>query len=1130
MKNLMLTQFLLLTALLVGCAKERKFDEIYKEEVFLKSAFSEDPNDPYLYMPTVGETPMNVTSARPFAFGSEKLVRFRFTENKLIAEQLPEFADGQANRNNFSPVLSLDIEHKDYRCKEDQFGACANAEEEVDDRPDSQKRFAKLKLTSLKVLETNTLPEQITNLFSNCYGEGDLTVKNFKLEDGVLNIKVQRTWKAGLECADLGEFTVRDLSNTTFTIEYYYSFVKLSKIASPEYKARVYPFEDQNSFGYFTTDLKRRTADGRPTVNSTYQVMNRWNPNRKEIVYYLNEPFYRPKMEAIRLATYQSVETINESFRKAGVDMKIRLEDGRDKQIGDLRNSFIVLVADELASGLLGYGPSAVNPNTGEIVKAQTVMYYGTLKSMIREAYEEIVEEKLREEQNREVAPLAATARENHAQGAALSEDDTLRNQAHSSLMSRLVPNGANRGTAPRTPVRSSTRADISEIMSKEKLGKNGFDKQRQIKLSFWLNQLKNPEELSQEEIARATLNEMSHRCFYHESFIDASSAIAPEIRADNLGLSELKPWNDLTEAEQNKIIDKLLPAVFVPTLVHELGHNLGLRHNFNGSEDKDNFYTPQERQAMGLSREIVYSSVMDYSQRSINQLPVMGKYDIAALRFGYKSAVEKKDGSLYQLQANETLEQLKKESRLDDLKEFQFCTDDHVEVNPGCNRFDEGTTLKEIAQNFVDKYNEDYSKRNFRNLRQRFNTHSGDVSHYFRTDYTFGSLRRFFEVFDRISNIYPGLMDLDWDTEIANAPDERTREIMTSNKEFFMGLKDAAQVAADFYLDVLTTPDVHCVVMNTQTQRLSGITPILEYDERKEAKSCFDSKIRLRAPFAVVGQTGKFLDNRRFADELPGELVARPDEISIRGIWLDKVHAVNYLTKRVLGISTFDDYRGNFLDYPAFSAKARKAIAGFINGTIERDAVIDLADGSKVTIPHTFDLGVTHKFNRSLSTGLNRFLGITKVQTDFRELMIPMVKRSLRQADNRMANFGFLNSMNLEQVSPLRVLNESQIAKSTIFIDKDGAEVARFAATSSNTVAIEYMKQREQRLVLDKFSREQLVEVYLARAQNQVPEVIPEDLKVVYEADLDFLLGYLQGVVPNDDVILDLFWILADS
>jgi hypothetical protein len=55
-------------------------------------------------------------------------------------------------------------------------------------------------------------------------------------------------------------------------------------------------------------------------------------------------------------------------------------------------------------------------------------------------------------------------------------------------------------------------------------------------------------------------------------------------------------------------------------------------------------------------------------------------------------------------------------------------------------------------------------------------------------------------------------------------------------------------------------------------------------------------------------------------------------------------------------------------------------------------------------------------------------------------------------------------------------------------------------------------------------------VEVYLARAQNQVPEVIPEDLKVVYEADLDFLLGYLQGVVPNDDVILDLFWILADS
>lgn len=1130
MKNLMLTQFILLAALLVGCAKERKFDEVYKEEVFLKSAFSEDPNDPYLYMPTVGETPMNVTSARPFAFGSEKLVRFRFTENKLIAEQLPEFADGQTNRNNFSPVLSLDIEHKDYRCKEDDFGACANEEEEVDDRPDSQKRFAKLKLTSLKVLETNTLPEQITNLFINCYGEGDITVKNFKLEDGVLNIKVQRTWKANILCADLGDFTVRDLSNTTFTVEYYYSFVKLSKIASPDYQARVYPFEDQSSFGYFTTDLKRRSADGRPTVNSTFQVMNRWNPNRKEIVYYLNEPFYRPKMEAVRLATYQAVETINASFAKAGVDMKIRLEDGRDKQIGDLRNNFIVMVADELASGLLGYGPSAVNPNTGEIVKAQTVMYYGTLKAVIREAYEELIEEKIREQETREVAPLANTASRNHAHGSALTADDQLRNQAHSNLMSRIVPTSSNRTTAPRTSIRTSARADLSAIMTTEKLGKNGFDRQKQIKLSFWLNQLKNQENLTQEEIARATLNEMSHRCFYHESFMDVAGSIAPEVRADNLGISELKPWNDLTDEEQNKIIDKLMPAVFVPTLVHELGHNLGLRHNFNGSEDKDNFYTAQERQSMGLSREIVYSSVMDYSQRSINQLPVMGKYDIAALRFGYKSAVEKKDGSIYQLQSNETMEQLKRENRLAEFKDFQFCTDEHVEVNPGCNRFDEGTNLKEIAQNFVDKYKEDYFKRNFRNLRQKFNTHSGDVSHYFRTDYTFGSLRRFFEVYDRIANIYPGVMDLNWDEEIANAPDERTREIRTSNKEFFEGLKGAAQVAADFYLDVLTTPDVHCVIVNSQTQRLQAISPISDFDERREAKSCFDAKIRLRAPFVVVGQTGKFFDNRRFADELPGDLVARPDEISIRGIWLDKVHAANYLTKRVLGISTFDDYRSNFLDYPVFGDKIRTVLAGFMNGTIEREANIQMADGSSLKIPHTFDIGKTHKFNRSLSTGLNRFLGITKVQTDFRELMIPMVKRSLRQADNRMANFGFLNSMNLEQVSPLRVLNESQIAKSTIFIDKDGAEVARFAATSSNTVAIEYMKQREQRLVLDKFSRVQLVEVYLARAQNQVPEVIPEDLKVVYEADLDFLLGYLQGVVPNDDVILDLFWILADS
>jgi hypothetical protein len=119
---------------------------------------------------------------------------------------------------------------------------------------------------------------------------------------------------------------------------------------------------------------------------------------------------------------------------------------------------------------------------------------------------------------------------------------------------------------------------------------------------------------------------------------------------------------------------------------------------------------------------------------------------------------------------------------------------------------------------------------------------------------------------------------------------------------------------------------------------------------------------------------------------------------------------------------------------------------------------------------------------------------------------------------------------MSLEEVSPLRVLNESQIAKSAVFLDEKGLEIGRFAATSGNTIAIGYMKQREQRAVLDKFTREQLVPVYLARAQNQVPEVIPEDLKVVYEMDLDFLLGYLQGVVPDDSTILDLFWILSQK
>ncbi len=1116
MKNLnLLTPLLVLAALAVSCAKEKEYEEVYKESVSAKAAMPcQDPNDPCIYVPSVGETPKDVDASRSFALGEQKLVTFKFEEKKLIVQELPREDRFSGNTSNFSPVMEFAVEHKDYQCKEDQFGDCGNTEEEVD-RTWDRKKYAKIDFGSIEVVETNSLPEQLTNLFAGCYGAGKTVVRNVKIEKDAINIHVQKTWKTNGHCAEVR--SIGDLRDTAFTVNYYYSFAKLSTIASANYKPVKYPFEDQNTFGFFTTEVMKLTADNRTTVNSKQTYMNRWSPDRKEIIYYLNDAFYEAGMESVLASTEQAIATINNSFESAGVDMRIKLQDGRGKDMGDIRNNFILLVSDPQASGVIGYGPSIANPRTGEIVKAHTVMYYGTIRKFIQDTYDELLEERAREEAAAAAATLAANAE--IVPNAPATEESAERLSAHRSVMSRMQTAVSPSVQRPVTPV---NRGQFTQVDFKKEI----FNSRRKIEKSHWVEQLKNPSELTDSQIAKAKLNVMSHQCFYHTSMVNWSDAVGSNISAQALGIEALKPWNELSEAEKEKVITALMPNVWVPTLVHEFGHNLGLRHNFNGSEDKDNFFTAAERASLGIKRDITYSSVMDYAGTSLNQLSVMGKYDMAALSFAYNREVQLKDGKKLKLSDDLTIEELKKNGQAELLKDFQFCTDEHVEVNPGCNRFDDGSGLKEIAENFVKNYKENYARRNFRNLRADFNSYDGDVSYYFQVEYTFEGLRRFFEIYDRLSTMYPWTVTADWEKMIAEAKDEEERAVHRSNRDFFVGLKDAAQVAADFYVEVLTTPDVHCAIINTTTNRLAGILPLADIGGG-EASSCFSDKVRLAPQFASIGETGKFFNSQRFDETLPGELNADPSQISVRGIWADKILAADYLTKRVLGISTFDDQRGNFLDYPAFGDKVRSTVLAFMTNSLEVEAEFKLADGSVAKIPHVFDIAATHKIKRSFHQGLNRYLGMTKIETDFRQIMLPYVKNSASAADDRIANWGFFNALDVLRLETSTVFSPDRIVKTVDFNDANQNLIARFAATKENTVALELAELREIRQALEKFDPKAVQQVYVMRAQNKVPEEIPEALKPLFDMPLENLLAFLQGALPDDASLLDTFLIL---
>jgi hypothetical protein len=614
-------------------------------------------------------------------------------------------------------------------------------------------------------------------------------------------------------------------------------------------------------------------------------------------------------------------------------------------------------------------------------------------------------------------------------------------------------------------------------------------------------------------------MNEMSHRCFYHASMVNWHDTLAGGISAEALGIDELKPWNDLSEEDKEKVITKLLPNVWVPTLVHEFGHNLGLRHNFNGSEDKENYYTAEERRSLGINRDVTYSSVMDYSYSSLNQLPVMGKYDIAALRYAYKREVEKKDGSKLALGKNGTLEAAKKSG--EKLKDYQFCTDEHVEVNPGCKRFDEGSNLKAIAEHFVKSYKKNYLKRNFRNKRANFDSYGGDVNYYFGVEYTFEGLRRFFEIYDRLTVKYPWSATINWDEQIANAPNEEVREIMRSNKEFFVGVKEAASVAADFYLDVLTTPEVHCMVSNKNTNEVIATVPMKQIAS-EESESCYSSEVtenlaEINKDFVVTGQGGKFFNNMRFDSTLPGELNADPTQISVRGIWADKLLAVEYLTKRVLGISTFDDVRNNFLDYPLFAEKIQNTFTAFLMDNIEKEVEIEMADGKVSKVPLVFNIGKTHEIQRSFHPGLNRFLGMNKVRTDFRELMLARIKKELGGIeDNFEDRWVTYDAYDVKFVGIDSNINRNRVAKEAIFKDKNGNVVSHFVAQDSNTIAKELMTQREERQSIEALDQNLVKVAYVVISAEIDLANLPKTVAQMYAlpvSTLEQAVGNMRGL-----------------
>ena len=490
--------------------------------------------------------------------------------------------------------------------------------------------------------------------------EVDSKMTHHEFKPGVINIEQEKTFKIHKSsmCA-VKLFYESNLRSASFKVKFFYSLVKLNKLASSNYESVNYPIQDTRKFGFFKNSSKKLAQDYTRSREETKHLLNRFNPKKGDIEFKLSKNFSKGENKYIYDATVEVVKRLNNSLKKADAGIQIKLSTPEKVFPGDLRNNSIVLIEDPLANGLLGYGRSVTNPNTGEIVQAHTNMYIGVLRQQSRSVYKYL--EELSKEKPITIptppAPVVTPTTAGPVSGGTTNFPINLFNinqllkkpsvniNDHDA-MEKIHDHEGHDHDHHAHESHSSTKIsdiDYSPFFSNFRDIPHGISAEDLI------------EKLGEDSFIKKRNDLYAKNNAFHKDFLNYGAlgkVITKEIKQmtdiiDTNG--HLIAWEKLNSDQKERVIKAIVKQAYTTTLAHELGHNLGLRHNFSGSFDKDNFYTKAEV-ASYIDTVPQYSSIMDYGLSQLNELPIFGKYDIAALRFGYARKVEDNLGNIVDL------------------------------------------------------------------------------------------------------------------------------------------------------------------------------------------------------------------------------------------------------------------------------------------------------------------------------------------------------------------------------------------------------------------------------------------------------------------------------------------------
>lgn len=359
---------------------------------------------------------------------------------------------------------------------------------------------------------------------------------------------------------------------------------------------------------------------------------------------------------------------------------------GSSPRLGDIRYSFFAYVPKYMKYGLLGLGPSNNDPETGEILSGMAYVYHHNNTAAWR-TVEQI------ELLNGVIPPkdfIDGLDLTDWVEGANKTGRFAFRGLDEAQTM---VDRIANNAFAQFWDGRR-TQITTLDVDFQHKHGAHAWAEQK-MQTMYDLGHLSGLGQSPQARLAAVKGTPVEAALAHPE--MKMAGGFAPDAKVDDAVLGAISPardgfllnvrdrWRIREEvaASRNMYLPEMLDdalmglarelkgksgdeayqvvreAVYTAVFAHEIGHSLGLMHNFGGSDDAVNYHDEYwklrddgkigprlvdpitDKEIDGKIYNYAYSSIMDYAGRlTIDGLGV-GKYDRAAMLFGYADKVE---------------------------------------------------------------------------------------------------------------------------------------------------------------------------------------------------------------------------------------------------------------------------------------------------------------------------------------------------------------------------------------------------------------------------------------------------------------------------------------------------------